>query len=612
MKTILDNLNEEQRQAASTSTKYLQISAGPGTGKTSTLAARILNLQYNYELTSSDIIAISFSRTAKEQLTTKVKSYTDQLGYGSVIEVLTFHSLAHRILRYGVHTNESRFKSGFHTINTEDFIKVQPRILTGLCKSYTNRDLVGIALSKGLALIRQGHHLDKVIYTHWSEVDPHAVYKVNVDSNDRVIITGADMIEFWQRVEKLEETKNIVDFQGLITEANKLLLKKSDTYNLISNGLKHILVDEYQDTSASQERFLFSLASWDKGITVVGDENQSIYAFNGSNPSNLENFYSYFKKVDPKQTEKIHLQKNYRSGKSIVELSNHFIKKNCIENTIDTFNNKPIIVNTHSISLAAAYIASKIQELKHKQGISYNDMCILYRKNSHHSPQANEVIKELDNYEIPWGNADFSGGSEVAIKEKILEICDEYPAMELKDLMTDVHLCRTCNEEVLCIIKDAIVQGAADTDDLIDYLIDLDSLPENNTEESVTLKTIHQAKGQEYPIVFILYIGDRQLPHGSVPNIEEEKRLLYVGITRAVEQLYVIGEPGIQHENFLGDCMKSSDVDVVDYHTRYSYKRENAEDFDDADRSLINETSEALKEEEKNRIQHLVDMMEDW
>ncbi|WP_180232410.1 ATP-dependent helicase [Priestia megaterium] len=612
MKSILDSLNEEQRQAASTSSKYLQISAGPGTGKTLTLAARILNLQYNYDLTASDIIAISFSRTAKQQLTEKVKSYIEQLGYGSVTEVLTFHSLAHRIVRYGVHTNESTFKSHFQTINTESFIKVQPRILTGLCTDYTNRDLVGTALSKGLGLIRQGYHLDSSIYTHWSEVDPHAVYKVNVDSNERVLITGSDMIEFWQRVERLEKTKNIVDFQGLITEANKLLMKRSDTYSLIANGLKHILVDEYQDTSVSQERFLFSLASWDKGITVVGDRNQSIYTFNGSHPSNLERFYSHFKKVELEQTEKIHLQKNYRSVKGIVGLSNHFIGNNCIESKIDTTNNKPIIVNTHSITLAASYIASEIQELKHKQGKSYSDICILYRKNSHYSPQADEVIKELDNYGIPWGNENFFKGSEISSKEKILEICDEYPAVELEELITDFSSSYKWDEEVLGIIKDAMLQGAIDTDDLIDYLIDLDHLPEKDIEESVTLKTVHQAKGQEYAIVFILYISDRQFPHGSVPDIEEEKRLLYVGITRAMDHLYIIGEQGIQYENFLGNCMGSSEVEVVHYHTRYNYNGENVEDFDDDERSLISETSKALKTAEKNKIKHLVDMMEDW
>ncbi|MEF2093319.1 ATP-dependent helicase [Bacillus sp. CFBP9009] len=613
MEIIIDKLNDEQKRATTSEAKYLQISAGPGTGKTSTLAARIFNLQYNFNLGQNKIIAISFSRIAKQQLINKMHDYSEKLGYGSLIEVLTFHSLAHRIVRFGSHTGESKFKNGFQTFSTEDFIKIKPTIIKGLCSQYANRDLVGVALAKGLNLLRQGAQLNKDTCKHWSAIEPDILYKINIDAGDRVLIEGKDMIEFWKQIELLEKTKNIIDFQGLITEANKILEKKSTAYNMIAYGLEHILVDEYQDSSLSQESLLFSLAGSDKNIAVVGDKNQAIYTFNGSNPNNLDRFYQRFKEVSPLQTEKVHLEKNYRSTKNIVEISNHFLGNRQIEyakNTWGEEDTKPIVVNTHSVELSATFIASKIQELKFKRNISYNDICILYRKNSDHAPQANEVIKELENYKIPWHKAILTSKKERNLKEEIMGICDEYPGNDLEELLDTLEGSHKNEKEILGLIKDALVQGATDTDDLIDYLIDLDETVANRNVEAVTLSTVHGAKGQEYPIVFVLYLGDRHFPHGSQPDIEEERRLLYVGITRAMSQLYILGQRGIQHEDFLGDCMSNSYVEVKHFHTRY--QEETVEGFSKNEINQINETASRLEiEEEKNRVR-LVDMMEDW
>jgi DNA helicase-2/ATP-dependent DNA helicase PcrA len=153
---IKNILNDQQRQAANSTSKYLQITAGPGTGKTSTLAARILNLQYERGMLCNEVLAISFSRAAKQQLVQKMKDYTEKLGHGNVIEVLTFHSLAHRIIRYGVHHGEAKFNKGFQTINTIDFITTYPSLIEGLCTDVSDRLLVGEALAQVFNMVRQG------------------------------------------------------------------------------------------------------------------------------------------------------------------------------------------------------------------------------------------------------------------------------------------------------------------------------------------------------------------------------------------------------------------------------------------------------------------------
>lgn len=612
MEVILDNLNDEQRSAAVSSAKYLQISAGPGTGKTSTLAARVFNLQYEYDLNQNNIIAISFSRSAKQQLIQKMNSYTEILGYGSIIEILTFHSLAHRIVRFGSHSGESAFKQGFQTINTEDFIRIKPSILNGLCPQYADRDHVGIALAKGLNSFRQGGLLNIGICNDWTNIDPSRTFKIDIDAGERIIVEGKDLVRFWKHIKSIETNKNVIDFQGLITESNRLLSKKGETYNMVSKDLEHILVDEYQDSSLSQEQLLFSFAGSEKNIAVVGDKNQSIYAFNGSNSENIDRFYDKFNEIAPKQTERIYLEKNYRSTKGIVGLSNDFVGTRYIESAKDPFDYlcKPIVVNTQSLELAATYIASEIQDLKHNQNISYNDICILYRKNSEYYPQASEVIKELDMYQIPWKNPSFINKEEVNVKEDLMGICDEYPGTELGEILEIIK--RSPNNEGILveIINDAISQGAIDTDDLIDYIIDMDVSVTDDVTEAITLSTVHAAKGKEYPVVFVLYLGDRHFPHGSQPDIEEERRLLYVAITRAMNQLYILGKNGIQQEDFLGKCMSSSEVELKHFHSRY--EEEKIAGFSTEDLIVINETSRKLEIENVKKIKRIVDSMENW
>jgi DNA helicase-2/ATP-dependent DNA helicase PcrA len=608
MEVILETLNNEQKKAVTSNAKYLMISAGPGTGKTSTLAARILNLQYEHGLSPKEMIAISFSRSAKKQLIMKMQQYTEILGYGSIIEILTFHSLAHRIIRYGVHTGESSFRNGFQTIDTEKYIKINPSLTKDLCMEYSDRDLAGKALSKALNLIRQGQHLDGTIYSSWQDINSENAYKINIDAAERVIVEGSDLTEFWKRISRLEKTKNVTDFQGLITESIRLLNKKADTYHMIVQGLRQVLVDEYQDTSISQETLLFALAGNDKNITVVGDKNQTIYTFNGSNSQNLDRFHQKCLEKAPTQTEHIRLDKNYRSTKEIVQLSNHFIGKQLIESTIDKTDGLPVIVQTQSIKLAASFIASKIKELKQAYKTPYGDICILFRKNSEYSPQADEVVRALENSDIPYHEEVIKPDTKVMLKQEILDLCDQYIGFMIEDVLKELNTSSAKNE-IKRVIQDALKQGFEDTDDLVDYIIDLDESQNTPSDDRVILKTVHSAKGQEYPIVFILYLGDRQFPHGSQPDIDEEQRLLYVGITRAMESLYILGQHGIQYDDFLGRC-KSSVVEYTIFHSIYEENK--GDGFRGDEMELIKKTTKRQEDDEKRRQQRLEDLMDEW
>lgn len=609
MKDILKNLNPEQKKAATSNAKYLQISAGPGTGKTSTLAARIFYLLEERDLQPDELIAISFSRAAKQELIEKLRYYTELTGTGSIIEILTFHSLAHRIIRYGIFTGESKFSAGFKTINTEGFILMNPEILHGLCTDYSNRDLAGNGLVKALNLLRQGKYIDDQIYKHWSDLEANKEYHVNLDASYRLIIKSEDLIEFWRRVEKLETRYNVTDFQGLITEGIKLLQRRSEAYGMLANHLRHILIDEYQDTSISQESLLFQLASQNTEITVVGDENQTIYTFNGSNPDNLTRFYNHCIHLSSGKTERIKLKKNYRSVKEIIQLSNHFLGKKIIQPSENTKSGdvKPVVVKTPSIDLAATYIATRIEKLHGEDKIPFKDICVLYRKNSEYAPQADEVKKAFEQSRIPYQESQHNQKNNDYLIDKIFEICDEYPGLDLEELIHSAG--EDIKPEIRDFITDAINQGANDTDDLIDYVIDLNK-QENKEENQVCLSTVHNAKGKEFPVVFILYLGDTEFPHGSLPDIDEEKRLLYVAITRAMSQLYILGQNGIRYEDFLGKCSSSPNVQYVEYNSRYAERT--GKSFEKQEELLIKETTRKLEEQEKSRQEYYKDLMKDF
>lgn len=609
MDIILDTLNDEQRQAVFTDSKYLQIIAGPGTGKTSTLAARILHLQYKHGLSRPEVLAISFSRSAKQQLIKKLQEFTGNLGYGSVVEILTFHSLAHRIIRYGIFHGESKFKHGFKTVDTIDLIKHYPSIINGLCSNYLNVDLVAKAITQSFNMVRQGIESSQSFCEKWSDINPEQIFKIDIDATERININGKDLIEFWKRIDQLEKEKNITDFQGLITETIHLLNLRSHTYNMVTNDLRHILVDEYQDTSLGQEELLFSLAGETIDLTVVGDKNQTIYTFNGSNETNLDRFIARCGILSPSQIDQIQLKKNYRSSPEIVNLSNYFIGEEIIEATRESSSFKPVLVNTQSTKLAASYIAKEIQDLCRINGYNYNEVCILFRKNSEYAPQADDVIQELNNYNIPYQDALVKEKEKKNLESEIQKLSDHYPGTALHDILAIIKEKGEETKELVKFIMSGIDQGIEDIDDLLDLFVEENEAEEQKSENKVTIQTLHAAKGQEFQIVFIVYLGDRHFPHGSKPNIQEERRLLYVGMTRAKKKLYILGQHGIHQEDFLGQC-KSPETTYVYYN--------NANDeligsgFSDIDEILIKETENNIKTYEEKQSKRLQDMMSDW
>ncbi|WP_223701711.1 ATP-dependent helicase [Sutcliffiella deserti] len=599
-------LNPQQRNAVTTTSRYTQIIAGPGTGKTTTLAAKILYTQTELGILTENILGISFSRSAKSHLLNKMEEFTNIIGYGGKPIILTFHSLAFRIIKNGIHYNESRFREGFGTISTENFIDLDPSLTRGLCDEYADRNLVNKSMSQAYNLIRQGS-LEPRPINSWNEISQDAQYHINTYTHGRILIRGCDLATFWKRIKKIEKIRNTTDFQGLINEATRILSLKQRTYKDVSESFKHIFVDEYQDTSLAQEELLLRLIDRNQAVTVVGDKNQTIYTFNGSNNENMDRFSAYCKRSAPASSEVIHLTLNYRSTNEIIHVANNFIGEETILPAKDRNGIMPLVVETHSIQLAAQFIAKKISELVEDSYVSLSDICILYRKNSEHSPQADAVFEQLDKFSIPYDTQQQKKEKTESLIEQVLNVRDVYEDEPLEEVIEKIKV-KNASEELIKFIVDVMNQGGVDTDDLSEHIVEIEEeTPVEADTDSITIKTVHDAKGLEYPIVFILYLGDREFPHSSRPDIEEEKRLLYVGLTRAQNQLYILGKKGIEFEGFLDKCIDSNTSHI---HFNSSFAEEKNEGFNKTDTDIIDQTTKQQEEEEKKRQEELRKLME--
>jgi len=604
MEKNLFSLNPEQQLAVTSTSRFTQIIAGPGTGKTTTLAAKILYTQTELGVDTDKILGISFSRSAKSQLLNKLEEFTTILGYGGKPNILTFHSLAHKIIKNAIHYNESRFRENFSRIDTEEFIQLDPGLTKDLCTEYNDRELVNNVLSHAYNLVRQGSKSDKRALSHWNEIMQDDYFHIKTYSHGRIRILAKDLIKFWQRIYKIEKIKNVTDYQGLITEANRILSLKQVTYKKMTTLFEHIFVDEYQDTSLAQEELLFNLKNERTSITVVGDKNQTIYTFNGSNSENIDRFIETCNKISP--TKIVQLKKNYRSTNEIVKLSNDFIKEDKIVVSEERIGYKPVAVETHSIELSAYYIAETINNLIKDTNFSYSDICILYRKNSEYSPQANKVIEQLKENGIPFNENKISNEQNQILIDMVLKVREDYEDEPLNEVISTLEK-QGVSLELIQFITDCVKQGAYDTDDLIDFLVEIAESPSLGTQEqSVMVKTVHDAKGQEFPVVFVLYLGDGEFPHSSQPDLDEEKRLLYVALTRAKNELYILGQRGIVFESFLDKCL-ASEVNHIFFHSKI--EEEKNEGFNALDKEIIDETTRQLKSDELARQKELRDLM---
>lgn len=614
---LYDTLNEQQKKGVFTTEGPVLILAGAGSGKTSVLTRRIAYLIENSGVNPWNILAITFTNKAAGEMRDRVD---DIVGYGSEsIWVSTFHSTCVRILRR--HIDRIGFDNSFTIYDTDDAKSVMKDVCKKLnidTKQLKERSILNMISSAKdnlqtpieFEMSAQGDYLKTKIATAYTE------YQSVLRSN------------------------NALDFDDLIVKTVELFKSCPDVLENYQNRFQYIMVDEYQDTNTAQFEFIRLLASKNRNLCVVGDDDQSIYKFRGANIRNILDF----EQVYPDATV-IKLEQNYRSTQNVLDAANAVIRNNISRKDKSLWTDHGAGNRIHFRSFAyayeeAEYIASDIRRKKRELVCDYDQCAVLYRTNA----QSRLLEESFIALNIPYnvvGGVNFyarkeikdilaylktidNGKDDLAVKRIInvprrgigassitkvqdyadhmgisfyeaLQNVDEIPAFtkgkgvdKLKDFVTMIRMFRTklqtCSLENLITdviettgyVKELQESDEEDADDRIqniDELItklvsfemeherlgeeitlsgfleevalvaDIDGV--NKDDNKVLLMTLHSAKGLEFSQVYLAGLEDGVFPSymtitsNDIEDLEEERRLAYVGITRAKEDLTI-------------------------------------------------------------------------
>ncbi|MBO2555124.1 DNA helicase II [Shewanella algae] len=608
--SLLDGLNDKQREAVAAPQSSMLVLAGAGSGKTRVLTHRIAWLLQVENQSPYSIMAVTFTNKAAAEMRERVEKIVGN--HMGRMWIGTFHGLAHRLLR--THWQDAGLPQNFQILDSDDQLRLLKRILKSLNldeKQYPPRMVAGYINGKKDEGLRP-KHLDGGIFP--MEQKLVQIYQVYQESCDRA---------------------GLVDFAEILLRAHELFLNKEHILAHYQDRFRSILVDEFQDTNAIQYAWIRVLAGKSANVMIVGDDDQSIYGWRGAQVENLHKFLQDFPNA-----ETIRLEQNYRSSGNILKASNELIANNPDrlgkQLWTEDVDGEPISVYCAFNEMdEARFIIGRIGDWQDKGG-SLSDCAILYRSNAQSRVLEEALLHKGLAYRI-YGGLRFFERQEIkdamgylrlianrdddAAFERVVNT----PARGIGDRTLDIlrttarqqqltlwQACvRLLEEKVLAgraanavrSFMDLIVQLRSDTEELplyrqADIVIQDSGLKAmyeqekgekaqarvENLEELVTaartfevpeelvdmgelnaflshaaleagegqadahtdavqLMTLHSAKGLEFPLVFMAGVEEglfpSQLSLEEGDRLEEERRLCYVGMTRAMQQLYI-------------------------------------------------------------------------
>ena len=609
MNSLLTGLNKEQQQAVQHTEGPLLILAGAGSGKTKVLTVRIAHLLAQ-GVNPYEILAITFTNKAAKEMKSRVEGLVGDVA--NRIWLSTFHSFCAKFLRFEL-DNFLGYNSNFTIYDTSDSQAVIKAALKAL-----NLDDKYYPVGAMIAAISDAKN--KLLFASDFRKQARDFYQQKV----------ADVYEYYER--ELRKN-NALDFDDLLLVAVKLLQSNEAVLDKYSKRFRYVMIDEYQDTNHAQYLLAKLLASHWKNIAVVGDADQSIYAWRGADIQNILDF-----EKDYPNCTSIKLEQNYRSTKIILDAANAVIennegrpKKNLW--TDKTEGAKIQHFTAQSEHEEAAFIGDTIAKKHDIHGVAYGDMAILYRTNAQSRVLEEALIKRALPYIMVGGTKFYDrkeikdvlaylrvlynpfddlsllriinvpkrsiGATTVAklqdyarangtslfmtltqlhlvdsIKGKTKEKLEEFGILiftlvaemedrtvldilesildrtgylaQLEESTDPQDQARAENiGELLSVAKDFQDTNPSGTvEDFLEQVALVNDVDSFEQEESkVTLMTLHAAKGLEFPIVFLGGLEEGLFPHSRTlmnpEEIEEERRLAYVGITRAEKELYI-------------------------------------------------------------------------
>lgn len=410
MSAYLETLNEQQKKAVTAPRGNCLVVAGAGTGKTRVVVSRIAYILKELKDPAYSVMAMTFTNKAAKELKTRLQELCQDVPHLERLWTGTFHGLCARFLR--IYAAEAGLPEDFIILDSDG----QKRQIADILRSeaFALREIASVAKEKKRLNVLT-HYIASV---KEKGLTPDLLQRQLLKGERRLPaelseIPGTEVAEVYRAYERLCDAAGLVDFTGLLLKTRDLFRNNPGLRRAQHQRLRHILVDEFQDTDRIQYELVQLLAGPECSVMVVGDDDQSIYSWRGADPRNMHSFVE-----DYVNTQVIPLARNYRSPQTILDVANAVIGHSSLRLTEKRLESerkeghKVVIKALTGPNDEAQWVAATLRELHDREGIDFTEMAVLYRNNS----QSRAVEQALMEQGIPyvvWGGLKFYEREEV-------------------------------------------------------------------------------------------------------------------------------------------------------------------------------------------------------
>lgn len=588
------SLNHAQTEAVAHNKGPCMILAGPGSGKTLTIAKRIEYLIMKHKVRPEEILVITFTKYAAWEMKNRTRSICGPSSYA--VTFGTFHGIYYGILKWAYRLNQSNL------LSDEEKYRILREILPG------------IDWDQEPEADEEKDYLQELAI----EIGNVKNNCMDIEEYEPVKYTTEKFRKLYRTYEETKKKYRKIDFEDMLIQCRDLFMKRPDILKKWQEKFQYILVDEFQDVNQAQYDVVRMLAAPQDNLFVVGDDDQSVYGFRGAKPGIMMEFMKDYPKA-----RQILLDVNYRSSGYIVKGALRVIGNNKIrfEKKIEAFRKPDETVHVQEVKdpvQEAEYVLERIREYREK-GVSYTEMAVLYRTNV----DARAMSELMTEYQIPFvmkehlnniyehfialdmisylrlsqGEYDRKYFLQIAnrpnryltresmktgnvsyeslrryyrdkdwmvdridqLEWDMKMICDKTPyaaiqyirkRMGYDEFLKEYAAYRKISSEDLFAVLEEIWQNSKGYGTIKEWFEHIESYgkmlkeqnKKNGEKEGVNLMTMHAAKGLEFDTVFVIEANEGSCPYKKATadeEIEEERRLFYVAMTRAKRKLVI-------------------------------------------------------------------------
>lgn len=588
------SLNHAQTEAVAHNKGPCMVLAGPGSGKTLTIAKRIEYLIMKHKVRPEEILVITFTKYAAWEMKNRTRSICGPSSYA--VTFGTFHGIYYGILKWAYRLNQSNL------LSDEEKYRILREILPG------------IDWDQEPEADEEKDYLQELVI----EIGNVKNNCMDIEEYEPVKYTTEKFRKLYRTYEETKKKYRKIDFEDMLIQCRDLFMKRPDILKKWQEKFQYILVDEFQDVNQAQYDVVRMLAAPQDNLFVVGDDDQSVYGFRGAKPGIMMEFMKDYPKA-----RQILLDVNYRSSGYIVKGALRVIGNNKIrfEKKIEAFRKPDETVHVQEVKdpvQEAEYVLERIREYREK-GVSYTEMAVLYRTNV----DARAMSELMTEYQIPFvmkehlnniyehfialdmisylrlsqGEYDRKYFLQIAnrpnryltresmktgnvsyeslrryyrdkdwmvdridqLEWDMKMICDKTPyaaiqyirkRMGYDEFLKEYAAYRKISSEDLFAVLEEIWQNSKGYGTIKEWFEHIESYgkmlkeqnKKNGEKEGVNLMTMHAAKGLEFDTVFVIEANEGSCPYKKATTdeeIEEERRLFYVAMTRAKRKLVI-------------------------------------------------------------------------